>query len=115
MKALRNFALLTALLFMGFGTSSAQKSLEQKPSKELTTKVKDLVRNTDVTGIPENEREATIKFILTNENELLVTDVETDHDIIENQVKSRLNYKRCKLDGVEKLKTYKLDVSFVVR
>ncbi len=85
---------------------------DKSPSEELRTKVTKLIGTPDFRSVPEFERSASIKFIVTTENELLVLDVDTKHSRIENHVKTSINYKDLEVDGVKKMQPYQIDVKF---
>ena len=95
---------------MAFATP--QDLTKKDPSEELRTKVTKLIGTPDLRTVPEYDRKASIKFIVTTENELLVINVDTKHDRIEDHVKSSINYKEFKVRGIQKMQPYQVDVSF---
>ena len=113
MKAARIVLLYSLIAMFTMGFSIVEHRSEKSPDQELRDEVTRLIGKPDLQSIPLNDRKASIKFILTSEDELLVTHVDTRSERIENYVKSRLNYKEFKAQGVQRMHTYAIDVSFV--
>lgn len=112
MKAQALILAFAILPLFAAANSTFTKAPEKSPSEELRIKVTKLIGKPDFRSLPEYDRSASIKFIVTTENELLVLDVETKHDRIESHVKSSINYKDIDLTGVKKMQPYQIDVKF---
>ncbi len=53
-----------------------------------------------------------VSFIITKNNEVLVTNVDTDNSYIESYVKSNLNYQKVETEGVETNLPYHVKVTY---
>jgi len=89
--------------------------LAEKPNVELRSKIVKMIRYANLTGVPRNQRDATIDFLITNDDQVLVLNVDTFSPYLRDFIKDHLNYKSISVKGVKKLTTYSLDVKFAVK
>lgn len=59
----------------------------------------------------ENET-AIVKFMLTKNNEIIVLNVNTKSDYLDDYFKSKLNYKKVIIDGLDKTEIYTIKIRF---
>ncbi len=121
MKAFFASCLALALL-MSLATVASAQATDKEPNKtyekpdlELRTKVVKMIRYANLTGVPREHRDATIDFIVTNDDQILVLNIDTFNPYLKGFIKERLNYKPIQVNGVKKLTTYSLDVKFMVK
>ena len=120
MKALQ-LCLLTLLAFISIitpadaQTSTPDPEKTEKPNVELRKQVVRMIRYANLTGVPRHQRDATIDFIVTKDNQLLILNIDSFSPYLKNFIKQRLNYKKIKVEGVKKLTMYRLDVKFMAR
>ena len=107
------FALpLFAALFISVA-ATANENNPVTPEQILREKVVNLVGKPDVSDLDIHDRDATVEFLVTKSNELVVLGVETYSPNLEAHIKEQLNYKRVDVKGVKKMTTYKLDLMFI--
>ena len=116
MKVLRSTTLVAALLIALGATVHAQTAQEPiTPGQQLRTKVMKMIRHANLTDVPRHQRDVTIEFIITRDDQLVLTSIDGYNEYLTRFVKQRLNYKPIDVKGVRKMTTYTLDVQFVAR
>ena len=105
--------ILTVFLFLSFSfiAKANNKPSFDKTTSILTKKVHNLLKEPDF--ILERDFSITLEFMVNDKNEIVVLSVDTDYDksVIEDYIKSRLNYK--KIGKKIKSKAYILSVKMV--
>ncbi len=76
-----------------FANDSKKNSKKADPSKSLSTQIADLLDDNSFV-LEKGDWTANVKFILNNDKEIVVLSVDTDNEVLEGFVKSRLNYKK---------------------
>ncbi|MGB0776840.1 MAG: hypothetical protein ACPGR7_02320 [Flavobacteriaceae bacterium] len=106
---MKRFALFVMLLVgLVSGVNAANTPVE--PTKALQEKVDGLLENYN--NDLSKDVDARIVFAVTQKNELLVVDVQTEDEDVEKFIKSTLNYQAVEgIDGVQK-KLYTMHVTF---
>ena len=80
---------------------------------QLRQKVIALIDNIDLSPMEGFENDATIKFLITGQNEIVVLSVHTSSDYLEEYLKERLNYSHVGVRRVKKMTPYTLSVRFI--
>lgn len=103
-----SLVLVAAMLFTA-GNVLANHTNPKDPAKRLSTQIGKLlqdnffiVENTDLT--------AKVRFTINEENEIVVLSVNTENDVLEAFVKSRLNYQKVQLPGIKEGRMYTIPV-----
>lgn len=108
MKTLKRIIVLTVLALTA---NIATANVDPEPSvNEVTREL------TGLLGKPGNVFNghvltATVYFMINKSNEIVVSDVEADNELVEYYIKSRLNYKKVETDKLVKGKNYKVSVT----
>ncbi len=112
MKTLKASCL--ALVFtLGLGQLSFATTIEESTKAELRNRIVKLIKNPAIKfDIPGSQAQAKIKFMVTEDNELVVISSGTDNEIIDEYVKARINYKKLNNLSV-KSGIYTVKVTFV--
>ena len=103
-----NLVVVAAMLLVT-GNVLANKANGENPDKSLSAQISAMLSennfNEDQTDVT-----AQVRFTLNTEGEIVVLSVSTENDIMENFVKSKLNYKKVNLDEVREGKIYTIPV-----
>ena len=108
MNALRKL-FLAGLLLAFLGATAYASS--PNPNSKLRSKIISLVKTADMTSLDQDEV-ATVEFTLNREGEIVVLSVDTENRYIENLLKTRLNYKKAKIEDFKPGKKYFVDLTF---
>lgn len=112
MKTFRFIALSLALGCL----TSVQLNAKGEPASadlQLRQKIVSLIQKVDLSPMEHFEEDATIKFLVTGQNEIVVLAVHTGSDYIEEYIKGRLNYTHVGVPGIKKMTPYTLSVRFI--
>jgi len=102
-------ALMVCLFSMNvFANTPANNPIEGE-GDALSEKIANLI-NTPNFRVTEAQT-ATIKFIVTSEDEIVVLKVDTPHSYLESHIKNQLNYQKVEIEGIQKSKPYFLKVT----
>ena len=88
MKRLRLLVLALGLIVSGSVLATNPSTLTAK--SESSKEIKKLLKNPEF--LVEKDMEANVLFTLNEENEIIVLSVETDHELVETFVMSRLSF-----------------------
>lgn len=104
--------MLVAILLLAstVGFAKAKDGIERDPSKELRVEVKKLL-NSRFEMSSKEKFDATVVFTINKDREIVVLYVESVDDNFEVFVKSKLNYKTIKIDGVIEGRRYTIPVT----
>lgn len=97
------FALLATMSV--FATKGKKATKENSLSGQIYEMLKENQFNAD-----HKEMTAEVRFIVSDKGELIVLSVETENEILEGFVKSRLNYQKVQLQNVAPGKVYIIPV-----
>ncbi|NNJ88953.1 MAG: hypothetical protein HKP53_06095 [Eudoraea sp.] len=100
--------LAAALLFTA-GNLFANDYKTADPKKDLAIQISQLLKNNSFV-VEEQDLTAKVLFTLNSENEIVVISVDTEDEILERFVKSRLNYQAVELAEAEEGKMYTVPV-----
>lgn len=108
--------LSVVLLVTFMSVFSTFSNNDDKVKKEVNTKLRITITNLlgNYKDVINNDVEkASIKFLINKEGEIIVLSVKTDDRILENFIKSKLNYKSALVKNAKVLQTYTLPIKFV--
>ncbi|MBT8183834.1 MAG: hypothetical protein KJN76_03265 [Eudoraea sp.] len=105
---MRKFSLLFVAMLLAVGTSFANADKPKNPNKNLSAQIGDLLDNNSF--IVDSDLTAKVKFTVNRDQEIVVLSVESDSDLLEQFVKSRLNYEKVELQEYREGKTYTIPV-----
>ena len=111
MKAIKNAVLVLAISFASVLSASTNPTNEE-PSV-LSTEIGALLENPKFRIA--NDLSAEVTFILNQESEIVVLNVNTDNTQLERYIKSRLNYSKLSNKVAVKNKTYVVPVRLTVK
>lgn len=97
-----------AVLFTA-GNVFANDSKKADPSKSLTEQITELLKD-NVFDLNNQELTAKVLFTLNHNKEIVVISVETEDEILEGFVKSKLNYQEVALNDFHEGKLYTVPV-----
>lgn len=109
MKSIKSIALALALL-TGTLVSAATEPVVKKETKPCSEQIADLLESPQFEV--ETEISAYVTFMLNDNNEIVVLDVETENEQVERFVKARLNYQEIQTN-LETGKQYNVPVRIV--
>ncbi|WP_394749859.1 hypothetical protein [Spongiimicrobium salis] len=105
-----NLVLIVVVLLSTLNTfAKVSETKNPVEGKDLTAQIGELLEDNAFT-IEEVDLTAKVKFILNDENEIVVLSVATENASFEAFVKSRLNYQKVEGADVEGGKTYTIPV-----
>ncbi|MFK8105278.1 MAG: hypothetical protein AB8G15_22390 [Saprospiraceae bacterium] len=112
MKTIKNIALLIcAVLLFANSTFATNPATDPKVAKqELRSEIVQLIKSPIMEGL--EEVDAKISFMINDDNEVIVLNVKTASNYIDEFVKKRLNYKAVYTKGLKKNEAYFLKVNF---
>ncbi|ETN96071.1 hypothetical protein SAMN04487906_0566 [Zhouia amylolytica] len=108
MKALTKI-IATAVLVLSANMATA--NVEPKTSEDEVTKELKSLLGTPGVEFKNRELTATVFFIINKSNEIVVSDVEAENELVEYYIKSRLNYQKVETQKLVKGKSYKVSVT----
>lgn len=111
MKLFKSSLLVLTCLLTSLTIASAHGN--DNPNELLKAKVTKMIHHTDLSSLQKRSTEALVEFIVTNEQEIVVTKVITNSSYLENTIKERLNYQTVSIDGLKRNQPYRLKVTFV--
>ncbi len=100
---------LAAALLLSAGNLFANDSKTIDPKKDLAIQISHLLDNNSFI-VDEHDLTAQVLFTLNSKKEIVVISVDTEDEVLERFVKSRLNYQVVELATVEEGKMYTVPV-----
>lgn len=113
MKMLKSVVLSLVVVCLSVSLGLAKENPLENPDSELKVEVTKMIDRVDLTALTAGSTPAVVEFMITNEQKLVVLNVNTSSSYLESAIKGRLNYKEVKTDGVKRNKLYRLKVTFV--
>jgi hypothetical protein len=99
-------------LFMGSAFATVRGIDPIVDSKNATKKLSELLHSSQI-GVELNEEIlVNVKIMLNNDNEIIVLNVDTNNSVIENFVKTKLNYQKLTSNVLKTEVQYNFDVRF---
>ena len=112
---MKNFktAILSALMVCLFSMNAFANNPVNTPIDRVDNALSQKIVNLIVTPTykVKDVQTATIKFLVTSEDEIVVLRVDTPNPSLESHIKSQLNYQKVEIEGVQKSKPYFLKVT----
>ncbi len=108
MKKLKIFTAVVALAFLSLSFTST--TAETK--KELHDQIVELIGDSSQT-LADINLDAEITFTLNDKSEIVVVSVKSDNTIVDNFIKSKLNYKKVNVKALNPGKMYRLPLKVV--
>ncbi len=94
---MKNLKIYLVAMLLTFGISaSATTPTSGKDDKDVTTQIAELLKNPEIKV--EKEIMAKVTFIVNDNNELVVINVDTQNENVDAFIKSRLNYKKVNIN-----------------
>lgn len=103
-----SFVLVAAVLLTS-GNLFATESTSTDPNTNIATQIGELLERNNFI-INDNDLTANVLFTLNADHEIVVISVDTEDDVLEMFVKSRLNYKKVQVSSVKEGKMYTVPV-----
>ncbi len=106
---MRKIKSIIAILAISLSTIFSVNATEVTPSKtkELRTEIISILGSKIPLELEESST-AEISFIINNQNEIVIVSVGSDINVLNDYIKTKLNYKKIKLKGVTKGEIYKM-------
>ena len=104
MKTLKSMLLVAVITLGSVLATSATESATVIESKAITSEVGKLLKKPSFTI--ENEVQAYVRLVLNENNEMVVLFVNSENELINNYIKSRLNYKKVSQNFANKDQEY---------
>ncbi|WP_299531293.1 hypothetical protein [Ulvibacterium sp.] len=101
-----------AAMLLSAGSVFANGPKENDPTQSIKTQVRKLLRGY---SMPTSEKDltATILFTVNKQNEFVVLSVETEDEVLEYFVKSRLNYHKVNSKAISEGRRYTMPIKIV--
>ena len=106
MRKISLFLVAAMLLFTG---SILANDVKDNDPKSLSAQISEILDNNDFAD-DVVDQSAQVRFTLNNQGEIVVMSVDTENSKLESFVKSRLNYKKVKVDNLEEGKLFTISV-----
>lgn len=100
---------LAAVILLSTVNLFANDSKTNDPKKELAIQISKLLKNNSF-AINDHDLTAEVLFTLNDQKEIVVISVQTDDEVLERFVKSRLNYQVVELATAEEGKMFTVPV-----
>lgn len=101
MKTIKSILLVAALVVSSMVSASSLPEERNEANKAVTEVIGELLQNPNFTL--EKELVAEVTLTLNKNNELVVLSVESENTMMENYIKSRLNYKALNVKPAQKI------------
>ncbi|MCI2229218.1 hypothetical protein MC378_08570 [Polaribacter sp. MSW13] len=98
-------------VFTTLSTFSNNEKPVKKADLELRNKIVKLLG--DYESFLEKNTETKVSFLINNKGEIVVLSVDSKEQVIENYVKTKLNYKKTALKNVARMKKFVLSIKFI--
>ena len=108
MKNLKISIAVFALALLTSFSVTANETTPEKSKEVLRTKIVTLIGKTVPVEITDKSTSAEVSFVLSDNNELVVLSVKSEHTAVDKFVKSKLNYKKVVVAGIKKGEVYKM-------
>lgn len=111
MKYLKSYltALLTVVLFTGSLMANGVEPVKNAKAEMRS----EIVKMIDAPKLEkEDQGVAQIQFLVTSDNEIVILTVDASNSFIDTYVKSKLNYKKLKTDGIKPNSKFNLKLTF---
>ncbi len=108
MKNLKIFTAVVALAFLSLSFTSTTKETK----KELHDQIVELIGDSSQ-SLADINLNAEITFTLNDKSEIVVVSVKSDNIIVDNFIKSKLNYKKVNVKALNPGKMYRLPFKVV--
>ena len=105
--------MLTLLLGVFGILSVAATGRPATPDEKLREKISALIGHPDLGDLDRTLRAAAVEFIITRDNKVVVLDVETKSELLDNHIKQKLNYQEVDIAGVRRMSTYTIEFTFL--
>jgi hypothetical protein len=105
---MRNLKTIVAILAISLVTTFSTTASEKEPSKitqKLRTEIVSML-GSEITLELKSSATAEISFMINKENEIVIISVDSKIDELKSIIKSKLNYKKVAVKGIEKEKIY---------
>lgn len=96
------------VLFCGLSAFAHGPSISPEKDKSLSNQISSLISKVDFSSIKSDIKNLTVKFIVNNDNEIVVLDVSDEK--FETPIVSKLNYQKVDAQGIEKNKLFLIPV-----
>ncbi|MCA0133681.1 hypothetical protein [Winogradskyella alexanderae] len=110
MKTLKMFVLAVAVTF-SVSLSASENPIKNAEPKTVTETVGDLLKNPDLQLT--SEVNAIVDLVINENNEMVVLNVETDNESVENYIKYRLNYKKLSKEAIGFNRAFRVPVKLI--
>ncbi len=110
--------LIVLLFAIVLGTSSIfanNGTAEKDSNQQIREQVAVLLDNPEIKLLETKELIANIEFTLNTKGEIVVLNVDTDKELIQSYVKSRLNYKKIDVLKAQNLKNKIFQISLRIK
>ncbi|MDU8886092.1 hypothetical protein RXV94_07965 [Yeosuana sp. MJ-SS3] len=104
MKTLKSMLLIAVITLGSLFSANATESATAIESKAITSEIGELLKKPSFTV--ENEVQAYVRLVLNENNEMVVLFVNSENELINNYIKSRLNYKKVSKNFTNKDQEY---------
>jgi hypothetical protein len=105
---MRNLKTIITILAISLVTTFSTTASENKPSKitqKLRTEIVSMLGNEVLLEL-KTPATAKISFMINNENEIVIISIDSKIEELKSIIKSKLNYKKVTVKGIEKEEIY---------
>ena len=112
---MRKIKSIIAILAISLSTIFSVNATEVTPSKtkELRTEIVSILGSKIPLELKESST-AEISFIINNQNEIVIISVGSDVNVLNDYIKTKLNYKKIKIKGIVKGEIYRMPLKIKI-
>ncbi len=105
---MKKLSLVIVMLFVSVSLFANDNKKSEKPLKNLSTQIGEILSDNVIKV--DQDLTANVLFTLNRNKEIVVLSVTTDSYVVEQYVKSKLNYKKVDLDNYREGRTYTIPI-----
>ncbi|EIJ40792.1 hypothetical protein [Galbibacter orientalis] len=111
---MKNFKLVLVMAFVAV-SNIVMANVDPKPSNKEVSKQLSTILGTPTFKVTENDMVAKVHFMVNKRSEIVVINVSAENDMVEEYIKSRMNYKKVEVAALKPNEEYIVDVRIVAK
>jgi len=109
---MKNLKIFTAVVALAFLSLSFTTTTTKETKKQLHDQIVELIGDSNQI-LADINLNAEITFTLNDKSEIVVVSVQSDNIVVDNFIKSKLNYKKVNVKAINPGKMYRLPLKIV--
>ncbi|WP_417444894.1 hypothetical protein [Joostella sp.] len=112
---MKNFKLTLILALLAVSNIVMASNNDPKPTNSEVSKQLSLILGTPSFRVSDNDMLAKVHFMVNKKSELIVLTVTAENEMVEDYIKSRMNYEKINNSSLEAGKEYLINVRIVAK